>query len=65
MAIDHQHLSEGDYGLRESAGVPSAVVWLALLGFIVILFVGGFTAFSSDTNIVWPAENTVKIPLGS
>jgi|GEM_PF-5057663 len=65
MSMEHSHLGDGDFGMRESAGVPAAVVWLALVGLLVILAVGGFAALNSSTNLVWPASDAMKIPLGS
>lgn len=63
MAIDQQHLGDGDFGLRDSAGVPRAVVWLAFVGLLVLFSVGGIAAFNSSTGLMWPASTTLTIPL--
>jgi len=63
VAIDTHHL--GDHGMRESAGVPSVVLLFVLIGAIVIFAVGGIVAFDSSTNLIWPAQDTLTIPLGS
>ncbi|TAM73494.1 hypothetical protein EPN44_13950 [bacterium] len=64
MAIDQQHFGDGDFGMRDSAGVPRAVIWLAFVGFAVIVTVGGFVAFNSNTGLMWPPGATLTIPLG-
>lgn len=63
MAMDRSQHGDGDYGMRESTGVPAAVIWLALAGLLVVFSVGGYTAFNSSTNLLWPASNTLTIPL--
>lgn len=63
MAIDQQHFGDGDYGLRDTTGVPRAVVWLAFVGLAVLFTVGGIAAFNSNTGLMWPANTTLTIPL--
>ncbi|TAM59344.1 hypothetical protein EPN52_08020 [bacterium] len=63
MALDQRHLGDGDYGMRDTGGVPRAVVWLGFVGLIVLFSVGAFAAFNSSTGLMWPPDQTLTIPL--
>jgi hypothetical protein len=46
-----------------SAGTPMAVHILFVIALLIVFIQGAFVAFSSGFARVWPAANSVKIPL--
>ena len=46
-----------------SAGMSSQVLVLIVLGVLIVFMQGGFVVGSSGWGHVWPAADSVKIPL--
>lgn len=48
----------------ESRGVPTMVYYVAVIGLVGIFFIGGASVMSSGWGHHWPANTTLRIPLG-
>jgi hypothetical protein len=51
------------YEIPKSRGIPPVVRWFAVVGLILIVFMGAISIVGAGTNHYWPAEDTPKIPL--
>ena len=60
---DHSHEPSDKREIPVSAGTPREVQILLLLALLIVFMQGAFVVFSSGFGKVWPAENSVKIPL--
>lgn len=48
----------------ESRGVPTMVYYVAVIGLVGIFAIGGASVLSSGWGHHWPANTTLRIPLG-
>ena len=55
--------AHGDPQIPVSAGTPLAVHVLFVIAMIIVFMQGAFVIASSGWGHVWPAANSVKIPL--
>lgn len=49
----------------QSKGVPPAIYMFAIIGIVGIFIIGGFSAFMSGSGHLWPADHTLRMPLGN
>jgi hypothetical protein len=60
---DQPHGAQEQREIPTSAGLPKEVGLLLALAVLIIFMQAAFVIVSSDFGRIWPAENSVKIPL--
>jgi hypothetical protein len=48
----------------QSKGVPPSMYFFAVLGIVGIFIMGALSAFMASSGHLWPAEKTLRMPLG-
>lgn len=51
-------------GVPVSAGIPKIVIYAAILGFVVIIYMLGIVIGTSAYGHVWPSLDSTRIKLG-
>ncbi|HUA09592.1 MAG TPA: hypothetical protein VMA98_09980 [Candidatus Acidoferrales bacterium] len=62
--IEHQDTIDFNH-IPQSQGLGTGVKFILAIGILAIFAIGGFSAFSSGYNHMWPSDHTMRMDLGN